>query len=61
MRCTYCGAATHTVENCPKTWGGQGARQAMRCSYCGGRDHVHAACPKITAPHNRRPDDFVAD
>jgi hypothetical protein len=26
MRCSYCGSELHTVENCPKTWGGSANR-----------------------------------
>lgn len=44
MRCTYCGSRLHTVENCPKTWGGSVNRQRMRCTYCGSRKHNYPAC-----------------
>ena len=46
MRCGYCGSRLHTEPNCPKTFGGQGNRNAMRCGYCGARNHYEAACPK---------------
>ena len=46
MYCTYCGSNFHTVQNCPKTWNGQGNRNKMRCSYCGSRTHNISACPK---------------
>ena len=59
MRCTYCGADTHTAPNCPKTWRGQGNRNAMRCTYCGGRDHRHSSCPKMGRA--RQPDDHILD
>lgn len=60
QRCTYCGALTHTVANCPKTWGGQAGRNAMRCGYCGGRDHKQSSCPKL-GREGREPDDYVRD
>lgn len=60
QRCTYCGSHEHTVENCPKTWGGQANRNAMRCGYCGGRDHKNTSCPKRGLSH-RVPGDFVTD
>ena len=44
MRCAYCGSQAHTLEYCPKTWGGQGNRNALRCAYCGARDHDEQAC-----------------
>lgn len=34
------------INNCPKTWRGQGNRNAMRCSYCGSNKHNIKACPK---------------
>jgi hypothetical protein len=46
MRCTYCGAHTHTYALCPKTWAGSSARMHLRCAYCGARDHDITACPK---------------
>lgn len=46
MRCTYCGAQTHTIANCPKTHAGSAARAHMRCTYCGSRHHNVQACPK---------------
>ena len=46
MRCTYCGAGTHTRALCPHTYGGSAARANLRCSYCGGRDHDVEACKK---------------
>lgn len=63
MRCSYCGAQTHTVKLCPKTAGGQSARLHLRCSYCGGKDHDVQACLKTfrgNAVRTWRPDD-VAD
>lgn len=60
LRCTYCGAKTHTVLNCPKTWGGQGRRQALRCTYCGKRDHAHSSCPSLGRAE-RVADDHVLD
>lgn len=59
LRCTYCGATTHTAANCPKTWGGQANRAAMRCAYCGATNHRVAACPKLV---RRGPaDDYIRD
>lgn len=46
MRCSYCGAYTHTIVLCPKTWSGSVNRIHLRCTYCGGRDHDIQACPK---------------
>lgn len=46
MRCTYCGARTHTERNCPKTANGQMNRARMRCEYCGSDQHNVDACPK---------------
>lgn len=57
--CSYCGAKLHAAANCPKTWGGQGNRNAMRCTYCGGRDHRHSSCPKLGRA--RQPDDHILD
>jgi primosomal protein N' len=46
MRCTYCGARTHTIALCPKTWAGSARRANLRCTYCGSREHSIEACPK---------------
>lgn len=46
MRCTYCGAGTHTKTNCPHTFEGSAARMRLRCTYCGKKDHDVKACPK---------------
>lgn len=46
MRCSYCGSNLHTIDNCPKTWGGSINRQRMRCGYCGSPKHNTPACPK---------------
>lgn len=46
MRCSYCGSHLHTINNCPKTFGGQANRNRMRCSYCGSTKHNVNACPK---------------
>lgn len=59
--CGYCGSIQHDRENCPKTAAGQGNRQRMKCGYCGDKNHNIRACPKITAPHNRKPGDYVRD
>lgn len=63
MRCTYCGSAMHTQALCPKTWGGQAARNVLRCGYCGGRDHDIEACPKTYSGNAARAwyPDRVAD
>lgn len=54
MRCSYCGSELHTVENCPKTWGGSVNRAHMYCSYCGSNKHNIKACPKtFTGSANR--------
>lgn len=47
LRCSYCGASTHSVNLCPKTWGGQANRKRLRCTYCGGLDHSNEGCPKL--------------
>lgn len=60
LRCTYCGKTTHTVLNCPKTWGGQGCRNGLRCLYCGGNDHRQSSCPKLGRAE-RVADDYVLD
>jgi len=60
LRCTYCGAETHTAANCPKTWAGQAARAQMRCAYCGKGDHKVTACPELGRLANP-PDDYVLD
>ena len=46
MRCGYCGSSLHDEAYCPKTWNGQGNRNALRCGYCGKNDHNVDACPK---------------
>ncbi len=61
MWCGYCGSKDHTIDNCPKTWGGQANRNAMRCGYCGSTNHNRPACPKTVAEHNRKPSDYVKD
>lgn len=58
--CSFCGANTHTVDNCPKTWGGQGNRNAMRCSYCGKTDHRNSSCPSL-GREGRVAGDFIQD
>lgn len=60
LHCGYCGAGTHTTKLCPKTWGGQAARNALRCSYCGGRDHSNQSCPKLGRAH-RVPGTYYKD
>lgn len=60
IRCSYCGSSLHTTSLCPKTWGGQAARQRLRCSYCGGRDHTNESCPKRGLAH-RKPGTYVKD
>lgn len=47
MWCAYCGSHAHTIDYCPKTWGGQGNRNALKCSYCGSSNHKVSACPKL--------------
>ena len=47
--CGYCGSASHNIELCPKTAGGQSARRNLRCSYCGKTDHSVEACPHTYA------------
>lgn len=68
MRCSYCGDNLHTVENCPKTWGGQISRAQMYCDYCGSRSHNVNGCPKTFEGNANRAwndteieDDFVKD
>lgn len=63
MRCGYCGAQTHTIENCPKTWGGSINRMNMYCSYCGSHKHDIKACPKTWSGNAARAwdEDSVAD
>lgn len=63
MRCTYCGSHTHTIANCPKTWGGSANRSSMWCSYCGATDHNIQACPKTWGGNAARAwdEDSVAD
>jgi hypothetical protein len=63
VRCGYCGAHTHTLANCPKTWGGQGNRNAMRCGYCGSKTHNTSACTKThRGPLTKEDeDDYVLD
>ena len=46
MRCTYCGSNLHSLQNCPKTCGGQSNRNRMHCTYCGSNKHNLNACPK---------------
>ena len=46
MRCTYCGASTHTEPLCPHTANGSSARLRLRCTYCGSHEHDIEACPK---------------
>jgi hypothetical protein len=46
MRCTYCGAETHTKALCPNTYSGSAARMRLRCTYCGSNEHDIKACPK---------------
>lgn len=46
MRCTYCGSRFHTVNLCPKTWGGSSERLHLRCTYCGDNGHSSEVCPK---------------
>lgn len=58
--CSYCGSHAHTAKLCPKTWGGQGNRNALRCGYCGGRDHSNESCPKLGRAH-RLPGTYVTD
>jgi hypothetical protein len=58
MWCSYCGCNLHTVENCPKTWGGQGNRNNMRCSYCGSNKHNIGGCYKLS---NKNEDDYILD
>lgn len=59
LRCSYCGARTHTVANCPKTWGGSASRAAMRCTYCGRTDHKVTACPRLV--RQGPADDYILD
>lgn len=54
MRCSYCGSGAHTLALCPKTAGGQAARNRLRCGYCGARDHDAKACPKTWAGNAAR-------
>ena len=63
MRCTYCGAPTHNIALCPKTWGGSVARVHLRCTYCGAKDHGLKACPKTWNGNAARAwhEDDVAD
>lgn len=65
MYCTYCGAKTHSITNCPKT---ASHRNAMYCIYCGSREHNLRACPKTYAGNAARAwypdsvaDDFIED
>ena len=60
MRCSYCGSKLHTVENCPKTWGGSARRRQLHCGYCGTwGDHDTRACPKTwSGPAARRGTDL---
>lgn len=46
MSCGYCGSHLHNTDYCPKTWNGQGNRNALRCSYCGSDKHNTDACKK---------------
>lgn len=68
MRCSFCGSHLHTVENCPKTWGGSANRARMHCSYCGSNKHNVNACPKTFSGSANREwhedsvaDDFIKD
>ena len=68
MRCNYCGSHVHTLENCPKTWGGQANRNRMRCGYCGSKKHNTNACPKrfvssglLRWHPEKLEDDFIKD
>ena len=58
MWCSYCGSNLHTIENCPKTWGGQSNRNKMRCSYCGSNKHNIGGCYKLS---NKNEDDYILD
>jgi DNA-directed RNA polymerase subunit RPC12/RpoP len=63
MRCTYCGANTHTANLCPKTARGSSNRKNLRCTYCGSREHDIKACPKTYSGNAARAwyPDTVAD
>lgn len=63
MRCSYCGAETHTIALCPKTWSGSARRLHLRCRYCGATDHDIEACPKTFSGNAVRVwhEDSVAD
>jgi DNA-directed RNA polymerase subunit RPC12/RpoP len=63
MRCTYCGATTHTLALCPATIRGNAARKNLWCSYCGSKHHDIEACPKTYSGNAARTwyPDRVAD
>lgn len=49
LPCIYCGAPTHSVEWCSKTWAGSGRLQSgeqLHCGYCGSTTHNFSACPQ---------------